>query len=261
MLTFAVLLPCLANAASTSDSVTNSAQIQEKLDSQLDLTLQFTSKDGSRQHLGDLLIPNRPAIITPVYYLCPRLCTYTLNGMVEAVNEMGLRLGRDYMIISYSINPDETPELAAKKASAYYQELKNAADGEAGWEFLTGSAKSVAELSASLGFGSMRDGADYTHAAAIMVVTPDGRISRYFYGIEFPSADLRRALVEAGQGKIGSMGDRLFLYCFRYDHLTGKYSLLIWNLVRAVSIIGASLLLGLLGFLRISEMRGCKLKI
>jgi protein SCO1/2 len=228
----------------------------EKLNQPVNLDRRFTRSDGREVTLRELMIPGRPAIITPVYYKCSRVCHYTLNGVTKLLKPLGLKLGQDLSIITFTINPEETLELAAKESLKYYDQVETRSEAEKGWHFLVGSEESSSALAAELGFGFKRDGEDYAHAAVLMILTPEGKIARYFYGIDYAEKDVRFALVEASQGRIGNTVDRILLYCFRWDHLTGQYSLAIMNLVQVVSFVVLVGLTTLLVRMRWKEVRG-----
>ena len=247
-----------AHATSRPEDVPNEAAVDQRLNQKINLDLIFKDEKGNSVTLRQLIIPGRPAVIAPVYYGCPNLCTFTLNALVDAVNEMKLGLGEDFTVIAYSINPRETPELASKKSAKYYQELKVPTSGEKGWHFLTGDESSINQLSQDIGFHFKKDGDDYIHASVILAVTPQGLISRYFMGMSYAPVELQRGLVEASAGKIGAISDKLFLFCFRYDHLSGKYTLLIWNITRAFCLTFAAAIIGFLAFLRMREVHSLK---
>jgi len=247
---------CLqALATGTPDLIPKEAGIEEHLDQQVDLELEFIDTNGSAVPLRSLIRPNRPALIVPVYYRCPRLCSFTLNGMLEAVNGMDLELGADYSIITFSINPREGPALAKAKAQNYFGELTEPSAGPQGWHFLTGTTEAITRLTDQLGFKFKEDQGEYSHSAAFMILTPGGRISRYFYGVKYPARDVRYSLIEAAQGRIGTTLDKVFLYCFRYDDNQARYTPLIWNITRLICLGFALLLLLLLGWLRLKERR------
>lgn len=230
----ALLLVASATATERPEQVPAQADIEQRLDQQIDLSLPFRTKTGETKTLRELMPQNRPVIIAPVYYECPRLCSLTLNGVRDLLNRLDLQLGTDYRVLAISFDPTERSSLAAAKAKNYYATLNEPAKGEAGWEFLTGEPESVRRVMEALGFNFVADEGEFIHAAAIMVVTPQGKISRYFYGVEYPPADVRLALVDASQGRIGTFAEKLFLYCFRFDHVKGKYSLVIWNITRVI---------------------------
>jgi protein SCO1/2 len=210
--------------------------LDQKLDAQLPLDLPFRDESGRAVTLGDYF-GSRPVVLTLVYYECPMLCTQVLNGLASAIGVLQFDVGREFDIVTVSFDPNETPDLAtAKKAS--YMERYNRPGAAAGWHFLTGSAKSIEALTKAVGFRyAYNESTDqFAHVSGIMVVTPDGRLSHYFYGIEYGPRDLRLALIEAGDRKIGSAVDQLLLYCFHYDPKSAKYSVAVMRLVRSAGI-------------------------
>lgn len=236
----ALLLPL--SATHTAKAVEDPGELKEKigieehLDQIIDLELTLTNRFGEPVVLGELIPENRPAIFVPVYYSCPRLCGLTLGGISDLINALDLALGDEYVVITFTIDPSESSELAMKKSDEFFARLDEPEAGLRGWSFLTGSNSAVSKLATQLGFLYQEDRGEFAHTAAFMIITPDGRISRYFYGVEYKPRDVRFALVEAAKGRIGSTIDKVLLYCFRYDHLTGQYSLLIWNIVRVICI-------------------------
>lgn len=215
--------------------------VVQKLNSRVNPDLAFRDEHGNPVKLGRYF--RRPVVLALGYYECPMLCSMVLNGTFGAAKALSFRPGRDYDIVSVSFAPNETPEMAqAKKAS--YRKRYGVEGSEEGWHFLTGEESQIRELARSVGFQFRWDEASrqYAHASAIMVLTPEGRVSRYFYGIEYAPRELRMALVEASAGRIGNPVDQLLLYCFHYDPATGKYGLVIINALR----IGGLLLLGAL---------------
>jgi len=241
-----------AFATTKPDLVPEQAGIDQHLDAQLDLSIPFTSSENQTKPLRDFLIPNRPTIIVPVYYGCPRLCGYTMNGITKLLNELDFQLGKDYKVVAISFDSDETPKQANERAAEFRAKLKHPENG-AGWEFLVGNEESVRSIMSQLGFKFVRDGDEFSHAAGMMVLTPNGKISRYFFGIDYPATEARYTLVEASQGRIGGIIDHVFLYCFRFDPTKGKYSLVVWNLTRAVCMIFVVALAGVLISLRMKE--------
>ena len=188
-----------------------------------------------------------------VYYRCPMLCTMTLNSMSAAFKPQKLEIGKDFDVITVSFDPRETYELAAAKKRTYVKEYGRAG-AQTGWHFLTGDEQNIKALADSCGFNFFYDPKtdQFGHASAIMLLTPDGKISRYFYGLEYSPNDLRLGLIEAGGGKIGSKTDQLLLLCYQYDPTTGRYGLAI---MRAVRIGGILTLLGLGSFIYFSLKR------
>ncbi len=210
----------------------------QRLGARLPLAVELRDEGGAPVALGGLL-GGRPAIVAPVYYDCPMLCTLTLNGLVHSLRALAFEPGRDFDVLVVSFDPRETPEQAAAAKATWVGRYGGDAENAAGWRFLTGSAEAIAALTDAIGFRFSYDeeAGEFAHAAGIVVVTPDGRVARYFYGIEYAPRDLRLGLVEAAGGAIGSPVDQVLLYCFRYDPATGRYSAVAMNLVRAGGVL------------------------
>jgi protein SCO1 len=218
--------------------------IGQRLNEQIPLELAFRDENGKPVKLGDYFF-DKPVVLALVYYECPMLCTYTLNGLVRSMQALPFDLGNQYRVITVSFNPREGPALAAAKKKEYLSHYSRSG-GTDGWHFLTGEESSIENLAHAVGFQYHYDTEtrQYAHAAGLMVLTPRGKIARYFYGIEFSPRDLRFALEEASANRIGSPVDEVLLFCFHYDPATGKYGLLI---TRVIQIAGGStvLLMGL----------------
>jgi protein SCO1/2 len=217
----------------------NGVGIDQKLDAQLPLDLVFRDEKGAQVKLGNYF-GRKPVILALVYYECPMLCTQVLNGMVSAFRVISFSPGREFEVVTVSFDPRETPMLAAAKKRTYVDFLPPAKRAEAtdGWHFLTGDTASIAELTAAVGFRYHFDQAtnQFAHASAIYVATPQGKLARYFYGIEYAPRDLRLGLIEGSQNKIGSPVDQLLLYCYHYDPVTGRYGAAIMRLIRAAGV-------------------------
>ncbi len=226
--------------------------IDQNLDAQVPLDLAFRDESGTPVTLGQYF-GRRPVILSLVYYQCPMLCTLVLNGLVRALRTLTFDPGREFELVTVSFDPRETPELAAKKKATYLGEYERAG-ADVAWHFLTGDAAAIERLARAVGFHYtyVPEEKQFAHAAAIMVLTADGRISRYFFGVEFSPRDLRFGLIDAADRKIGSAVDHLLLYCYRYDPATGKYGAVAMNLVRAG---GAVTVLALVGFIVVMRRR------
>jgi protein SCO1 len=225
--------------------------LDQKLNAQVPLDLTFKDEHGATVSLGQLL-QGKPAILTMVYYKCPMLCTEVLNATLNSLKEVPLEIGKDFSVITVSIDPSEKPVLAEAK-QIMYTGLYGRRGAVHGWHFLTGDEEQIQKLAASVGFRFVYDkeSSQFAHASGIMVMTPEGRLSRYFYGLAYPPRDVRLALVEAGEGKIGSMVDAIMLFCFHYDPVTGKYAVAILNVVRAAGALSAfAIALGIFIFVR-----------
>jgi protein SCO1 len=211
-------------------------RIEQKLDQQLPLDLMFRDESGQSVKLGQYF-GQKPVVLALVYYDCPMLCTQVLNGMVESFRVLPFQLGNEYDVVTISFDPRETPQLAEKKKKVYvgYLPEKMRSRANAGWHFLTGDAESIKQITNAVGFRYHYDEStkQFAHASAIMVTTPQGKLSRYYYGIEYPARDLRLGLIESAQNKIGSPVDQLLLYCYHYDPSTGRYGAVVMNIVRA----------------------------
>jgi protein SCO1/2 len=209
------------------------AGVEEKLDGALPLQLPFKDERGGDVTLGSYFKVGRPVIITLNYYRCPMLCTLELNGLVQGLKGLAWTPGDEFEIVTVSIDPREMPPLAAAKKASYLDDLGRPS-AAAGWHFLTGSAASIEALTEAVGFAYEydKDTDQFGHAAVIVLATPDGRVSRYLYGVEFPSPKLKLGLLEASRGHIGSALDRFILYCYHYDSNQGRYALAATKIMR-----------------------------
>ena len=221
--------------------------VDQKLNQSIPLDLAFRDEHGKPVQLGEYF-GKKPVILSMVYYNCPMLCTQVLNGLESSLKLIPMDIGKQFDVVTVSIDPLERPVLAEAK-QALYTGLYGRPGGAAGWHFLTGEEQQIRQLANATGFRYAYDpdSKQFAHASAIMLLTPEGKISRYFYGIQFPSRDLRLGLVEASAGKIGSPVDQVLLFCYHYDPSTGKYGLLISRLIQAagaatVLAIGALIL-------------------
>lgn len=234
--------------ASARPAALEGVGIEQRLDTQVPLDLPFRDEAGRAVHLSDYF-GKRPVLLALVYYDCPMLCTQVLNGLLSALNVVSFDAGREFDVVVVSFDPREKPADASAKKAAYLPRYRRPA-ADSGWHFLTGEAPAIAELSKAVGFRYRYDETlnQFAHASAVYILTPSGRISRYFFGIEYAPKDLRLAFVEASDGRIGTPVDQILLYCFHYDPKLGKYGAVIVNIVRlsgvaTVVLIGLSMLL------------------
>jgi protein SCO1/2 len=206
--------------------------IEQHLDAQVPPDLIFRDDAGKSVKLGDYF-GHKPLILNLVYYNCTMLCGEALAGLSSAMRLVKFDVGNEFDVITVSFDPRETPEMAAAKKKDFVRRYGRA-NAAAGWHFLSGQAESINALTKVVGFQYQYDAKtnQYAHATAIMVLTPQGRISRYFYGVDFPPKDLRMGLVEASQGKIGNAVDAVLLYCYHYNPETGKYGAMVANILR-----------------------------
>jgi protein SCO1 len=226
--------------------------IDQKLNAQVPLNLAFRDEAGQPVRLSNYF-GAKPVILVLAYYECPNLCTLVLNAVLTSVQDLKFNAGKDFEIVVVSFNPRETPALAAAKKRAYAQHYGRP-DGTNGWHFLTGEEPAIAHLAQSVGFRFVFDPPTQTfaHPSTIMVLTPEGKLSRYFAGIEYPPGELRLALIEASNHRIGSFTDQVFLFCFHYNPLTGRYGVAIMRVIRiagfaTVFALGAFIIIHLRG--------------
>ena len=222
---------------------------EQRLNEQLPLELPFKDASGRDVKLGDYF-GRKPVVLTFVYYECPMLCTEVLNGLESSLRVLNESIGKEFDVVTVSFDPKETPVLAAGKKKAYLERYKRP-EAEQGWHFLTGSQASIDALTQAAGFHYSWDEAShqFAHASGIVVVTPAGKVSRYFMGIDYAPRDVKFALIESSNEKIGTLADKLLLYCYHYDPATGNYGFVA---MRAVRIGGAVTILALVGFVFVS---------
>ncbi len=211
--------------------------IEQRLDAQVPPDLTFRDETGKAVKLGDYF-GRKPMILNLVYYNCTMLCGEALAGLAGAMRLVKFDVGNEFDVITVSFDPRETPEIAAAKKKDFVGRYGRPG-AAAGWHFLTGPPESVNALTKAVGFQYQYDPKinQFAHATAIMVLTPQGRISRYFYGVDFPPKDLRMGLVEASQGKIGNAVDAVLLYCYHYNPETGKYGAVVANILRLGAVV------------------------
>jgi len=211
--------------------------IDQKLNDSIPLDLAFRDAHGNRVELGEYF-GSKPVILTLVYYSCPMLCTQVLNGLNRSLKEIPMEMGRDFRVVTVSIDPTERPILAEAK-QVMYAGMYGRPGAAEGWHFLTGSEREIKQLANAVGFRYAYDpdSKQFAHASVIMILTPEGKISRYLYGIQYPQRDLRLGLVEASNGKIGSPVDQILLFCYHYDPHTGKYGLLISRIIQLSGLL------------------------
>jgi protein SCO1/2 len=238
--------PAELHAQPAERGVTARVGFDQRLGALLPLDLAFQDDAGRSLRLGEIF-GRKPVILVPVYYRCPLLCSQVLNGLVRSLKPLRASAGKDFDVVAYSISPDETPGLARLKKAGYLERYGRPGS-DIGWHFLTGSEASITALSQAIGFRYTYNPQTklYVHAAGLLVATPDGRIGRYFFGIDVPSKELQREIESARAGRVGSPIGRLLLLCYDYDAATGKYTLAILRLLR---FLGTMTFLALAGFL------------
>lgn len=239
---FTLCLSTVASAQSLSPVPNRDFGIDQKLDAQVPLDAEFRDDTGHSVKLGDL-IHDRPVILMLVYYRCPMLCTLSLNGLVRNLRPLKFTPGKEFDILCVSFDPREGPELAAAKKANYLKQYGRP-ETAAGWHFLVGDEANIKRLTQAVGFRYAFDPVtdQYAHAAAAIVLTPTGRVSKYFLDIEDSTNDLRLGLMDASANKIGTVADKILLFCYHYDPSTGKYGIAVMNILRTLGIMTVVLL-------------------
>lgn len=226
--------------------ILKNVRYEQRLDNQVPLNLAFRDESGKAVRLGDYF-QKKPVVLILAYYRCPMLCSQVLAGATHAFTQLPFRIGQQFNVLTVSFDPRETPAMASSTKETYLRSYGHL-DSAAGWHFLTGQQPEIAALTQAVGFHYAWDAQtkQYAHATGIVVLTPSGKVAQYFYGIEYPPQDLRLALVQSSQEKIGSLADEVLLYCCKYDPNTGRYTAIIG---RVLQISGAFTLLILGGVL------------
>ncbi|MDH4155808.1 MAG: SCO family protein [candidate division Zixibacteria bacterium] len=258
---FCLLLVLLAASAAAQvieddPAALRGIDVEEHLGEMIPLDLEFIGSDAQPVQLGSFFNREKPVVLILGYYTCPMLCNLVFNGVTDAVKELAWRPGAEFQMVTVSIDPRETDVVAAAKKKNYIEAIGKPGI-EHGWEFLTGPEKQSRTLADAVGFKYYYDETQdqYAHPAVVIVLTPSGKISRYLYGIQFTERDLRLALLEASEGKVGSSLDKLILYCFHYDPDAGGYVVFAGNVMRLGGAVTFGLLLVLITALWYRERR------
>lgn len=225
---------------------THGVGIEQKLNSMIPLQTMFVNEEGISVPLRSFF-HGKPVIIAPVYYSCPMLCSQILSGVVAGLRPLSLKPGRDFEVVAISFDPRDTVQVARQKRD-HYAHSYSSGDGVSGWHFLTGSEASIKSVMDSLGFRYRWDEATkmFVHASGVMLITPEGRVSRYLYGVEYEPKDLKLGLIESSHDQIGSPVDQVLLFCYHYDPTTGRYGATVINLLRAAAALTlAAMIIGL----------------
>jgi protein SCO1/2 len=237
-----------ASTPADQNAILSKIDFAQNLDAQVPLNLPFRDEAGKIVHLSDYF-KGKPVLLSLVYYRCPMLCTESLNGLLRAIRSIKFNAGREFNIVTVSFDASETPPLAAAKKQTYVARYGRPG-ADSAWAFLVGGKPSIRRLTESVGFRYAYDAelGQFAHGTGLVVLTPDGRVSKYLYGVEYSARDLKLALIDASAGRIGSPVDKILLYCYHYDPLTGKYNLRIFRVLRlagagTVFTIGAAILI------------------
>ncbi len=236
LLSVALVVAAQDNAAVTPPQL-RGVGIDQRLNNQVPLDLKFRDETGHTVTLGSYF-GGKPVILSLVYYTCPMLCTMAENGLLNALRDVKFNIGEHYEVVTVSIDPTETPEMAMGK-KAVYVGLYGRPGAKQGWHFLVGDEPSIRALTQAVGFhyNYIPETKQFAHATGIILLTPQGKVSRYFYGILYPPRDIRLALVEASNERIGNPVDAVLLYCCQYDPATGKYSIIVSRILRIAGLI------------------------
>ncbi len=242
-----------AQPAGVRPPVLKDVGIDQLLNNQVPLDLEFRDENGRTVKLAEYF-KDKPVILSLVYYDCPQLCTQVLSGLLGALKTLPMSPGKEFDILTVSFDPREKPELAAAKKAEYVRRL-NKPGVDAGWHFLTGEEAAIQALLKSVGFRIVWDPvtSQYAHASGIMVLTPQGKVSRYFYGIEYAPRDMRFGVIDASAGRVGSLADQIILYCYMYDPERGTYGLVVMRVLRIFGLITLATLVALFVYLRRKE--------
>jgi protein SCO1/2 len=223
--------------------------IEQRLNEQLPLNLAFRDETGKNVQLGDYF-GKKPVVLSLVYYRCPMLCSEVLSGLEGSLRALKFDAGSEFNVLTVSFDPKDTPETATEKKAEMLKRYRRAGASD-GWHFLTGSQESIDALTKAVGFQYEYDPKtqQFAHTTAIMIITPEGKIAQYYFGVEFPPTDIRLGLIQASQNKIGSIADQVILYCYHYDPHAGKYSAIISHILQlagGVTVLSIGLLLTVL---------------
>jgi protein SCO1/2 len=232
--------------------ILSAVRFEQRLNEPLPLDTPFVDESGRGVRLGDYF-GRRPVVLVFVYYECPMLCTQVLNGLTSVLGTLDQRAGRDFDVVAVSIDARETPVLAAAKKAAYVDRYDRPG-AQSGWHFLTGTEGAIRAVTDAAGFHFAWDERtrQFAHASGFAIATPEGRLARYFFGIEYAPRDVTFALIESSQGRIGTLAERLLLYCYHYDPATGSYAFVA---MRAVQVGAVVTLIALLGFVALALRR------
>lgn len=261
--TFAQMAPDGVGQPSTGmPTILQNVTFRPELNAQMPLDTAFTDESGKGVQLSQYFHQQKPVLLAFVYYGCPMLCTQLEQGVVGSLRMLSFNPGRDYEVVFVSFDDRDTPEIAAAKKNTAMDHFRRK-ETAAGWHFLTGSKESIAAVTNAVNFRFNFDAKNnlFAHASGITLLTPDGRISRYFYGVEFPGRDLRLGLVDASQGKIGTPVDKMLLFCFQYDPSTARYSATILSVMRILAVATMAGLLLMILIYRKRDARAARAKL
>lgn len=254
----AVLVGCLLSSAAYAQldrARLDRVDVEEQLGEMIDTSLTFTRQDGETVQLSEYFNDDIPVILTLNYFECPMLCSLQLNGLIDGLKELSWQPGRNYRIVTISIDPEEDADLAAAKRETYLEDLGMGPNVE--WDFLVGTVENIEAIADNVGFRYeyVPDIDEYAHAAALFLLSPSGKITRYLYGLQYRAFDLRMGILEAGEGQVGSTIDKVILSCFHYDASRNSYAPFAFGVVRIGGVITLIFLVSVLGFMWLREVK------
>lgn len=260
MIAVTLAFVCIAGLSAPALAVNQRALLEEvrfeqKLGAQAPMDAVFTDSTGQKVRLRDLL-RDKPAILVPMYHGCPMLCSMVMNGLMRTLRAMELEVGEDFNLIALSFDPSEGPSEAAVSKTAYINSYGRSTQGR-GWYFLTGEREQIERVCETIGFGYAYDEErqEFAHAAGIVLLSPNGTVSHYFYGVEFPPRDVRLGLVESSGNRVGSIADYALLLCYHYDPTTGQYTMFVMNSTRVGGLLTVAGLVFGIGFMIRADRR------
>lgn len=236
LLIFLILPQSFAQVPTAADKIQN-VGVFTTLGSKVDLNTTFTDSEGVTRPIRDFYLPEKPLVIMPVYYECPSLCGITIQSAIALINDLEAKLGEDFNILTVSFNPREAPKLAKRKSETIFKELKDPEAAKKGWHFAVGTQENINTLLGQLSYKLEVDGDDFSHPSAIFVLSPDGTISQFFTGVNFPVWDVKLSLVDASKGKVGNLLHQAALFCFQFDPIKGKYTMTAMKAMRVAGIL------------------------
>lgn len=224
----------------------------EKLASTIDLDTEFRGENGETVRLSSFFGQKKPVVLSLAYFTCPRLCLLATDGVLEVINQMdSFRPSKDYTVVTVSFDPEESPDVIGAKATRYKKALTGGENEARDWHFLTATAENILKLTDSVGFRFKKDGEEFAHPSGIVILTPDGKISRYLYGVQHDPRNFKLSLIEASEGKIGSskLLNKVLMFCYQFDPVGKRYALAALNVVKVGGMVTLTVLVAFLCFM------------
>lgn len=253
-----ILSTDIASALTDSRNVKDIG-IDEKLGSVIPQGIVLKDESGAQVDFRDLLSSDKPTVLSLVYFNCPRVCSFATDGLLQVMNELkAYDIGKDFRAITVSFDPEDTPETASVKAGQYRGRVARGEPAQSDWEFLTGDEDNIRKLTSAVGFKYKKDGEEFAHPSALILITPEGKVSRYLQGIQYEPLDFRLSLIETSKGKIGTSGimNQVMLFCYEFDPIGKRYALKALNVVKAAGVVTLLSLCGVLTYFWRRESKG-----